>query len=143
MKTNFQSRYKRPFSVTILLWLVLSLTAWNGLRLYSAVQWWSALLEFASPPGPWYIAISAGAWLGTSILLLWGMWQAKPWIRYALLGAGAGFTVWYWCDRLFFQAPRANWPFALGATVALLVVTAVCTWLPEVKIFFSKKHSGI
>ena len=54
---------KRPFSVTILLWLVLSLTVWSGLRLASAIQWWGTLLEFASPPGPLYIAISAGIWL--------------------------------------------------------------------------------
>lgn len=141
MQINFQSRDKRPFSVTILLWLVLSLTAWSGLRLYSAVRWWGALLEFASPPGPWYIAISAGAWLVTSILLLWGMWQAKAWIRYALFGAGAGFTVWYWCDRLFFQMPGVNWPFALLGTILLLIVLSVSVFAPGTKTFLSKREA--
>ena len=94
---------RRPFSVTILLWLVLSLTAWGGLRLVSAIQWWGTLLEFAAPSGPLYIALSGGVWLALSIVLLWGMWQATAWIRYALLGAGAGFTVWYWCDRSLLQ----------------------------------------
>jgi len=128
---------KRPFSVTILLWLVLSLTAWSGLRLASAILWWGALLEFASPPGPWYISISAGVGLVTGIGLLWGMWQAQPWIRAALIGAGAGFTLWYWCDRLVIQSLHANWPFALGATALLLVIVMICVAHPRTKEFFT------
>ena len=132
---------KRPFSVTILLWLVLSLTAWSGLRLYSAIQWWSVLLEFASQPGPWYIALSAGIWLFASLVLLWGMWQARAWIRYALLGAGAGFTVWYWCDRFLFQMPSANWPFTLLGFTLLMTVLSICVFLPGTNTFFSKREA--
>jgi hypothetical protein len=132
---------KRPFSVTILLWLVLSLTAWSGLRLYSAIQWWNVLLEFASRPGPWYIAISAGTWLIVSITLLWGMWQAKAWARYALLGAGAGLAVWYWGDRFLFQMSSVNWPFALLATILLLIILSVCVFVPGTKTFFSKREA--
>ena len=132
---------KRPFSVTILLWLVLSLTAWSGLRLYSAIAWWSPLLEFASPPSPWYIAISGGVWLVASIILLWGMWQAKAWIRYALLGCGAGYTVWYWCDRILLQTSNTNWPFALFVTVTLLIILIVCVFIPGTKTFLSKSEA--
>ncbi len=134
---------KRPPCVTILLWLVLSLTAWGGLRLWSAIQWRQSLQEFGMQSVASYIAASGGVWLLAGMSLLWGVWRGKAWARTGLVGAAAGFSVWYWCDRLFFQAPRANWPFALGATVALLVVTAACTWLPEARTFFSKKHSGI
>jgi hypothetical protein len=133
---------KRPFSVTILLWLVLSLTAWSGLRLYSSIQWWSTLFEFASPPGPWYIAISGGFWFIISVILLWGMWQAKAWIRQALFGAGAGFTAWYWCDRLIFQEPSANWPFMLIGTVLLLVLVMICVTHPRTKSFFTKRENN-
>jgi hypothetical protein len=132
---------KRPFSVTILLWLVLSLTAWSGLRLYSAIQWWSTLSEFTSPPGPLYIAVSGGIWLAASILLLWGMWQAKAWIRYALLGAGAALIIWYWCDRLLLQRFSGNWPFALLSTILLLIVLSVCMVVPSTKTFFSKREA--
>ena len=132
---------KRPFSVTILLWLVLSLTAWSGMRLASAILWWRTLIEFASSPGPLYIAISGGIWLMAGIGLLWGMWQAKAWIRYALLGAGAGFGVWYWCDRLLLQSARENWPFALGATVLLLILVMICVVHPRTKAFFTQRES--
>lgn len=128
---------RRPFSVTILLWLVLSLTAWSGLRLATAIQWWGRLFEFATPPGPVYIAASGGVWLAVGILLLWGMWQKKAWIRYALLGTGAGFTVWYWCDRLLLQSAHQNWPFATGATILLLVVVIVCIVHPHTTDFFT------
>ncbi len=132
---------KRPFSVTILLWLVLSLTAWSGLRLYSAVRWWSPLLEFASPPGPLYIALSGGIWLTTSIVLLWGMGQAKAWIRYGLFGTGAGFAAWYWCDRFLFQMSNPNWQFALLATALLVIVVSVCVFVPGTKTFFAKRDA--
>jgi hypothetical protein len=132
---------KRPLSVTILLWLVLSLTVWSGLRLYSAIQWWGTLFEFASSPGPWYITISGGIWLIVSILLLWGMWQAKAWIRFALLGAGAGFSVWYWSDRLLFQMSSANWLFVLLGNILLLIVLTVCVFVPSTNTFLSKREA--
>lgn len=132
---------KRPFCVTILLWLVLSLTVWSGLRLYTAIQWWSTLSEFASPPGPFYIAVSAGIWLLVSILLLLGMWQVKAWTRFALLGTGATLAAWYWSDRLLLQRPAENWPFALSATALLLIILSVCVFSPSTKTFFSKREA--
>ena len=132
---------KRPFSVTILLWLVLTLTAWSGLRLSTAILWWGTLLEFAESPGPLYIAVSAGVWLVVGIGLLWGMWQAKAWTRYTLIGVGAGFGIWYWCDRLLFQSARENWPFATGATVLLLIVVIVCIFHPSTKEFFTQREN--
>ena len=132
---------KRPFSVTIILWLVLSLTAWSGLRLATAILWRATLLEFAPSPGPAYIAISGAIWMTAGIGLFWGMWQAKAWIRSALLGTGAGFFVWYWCDRLLLQSPRSNWPFALVTTALLLILLSVCVFLPGTKTFFTKRES--
>lgn len=132
---------KRPFSVTILLWLVLSLTVWSGLRLVTTIQWWSTLHEFASPPGPLYISISAGIWLLISITLFWGMWQSKAWIRYALIGTGAGFTAWYWCDRYLFQTSSDNWLFALLVNILLFIVLFVCVFVPGTKTFLSKREA--
>lgn len=133
---------RRPFGVTILLWLVLSLTAWSVLRLYSAIQWWSLISEFASTPGPLYIALSGGFWLIVSVLLLWGMWQAKAWIRSALLGAGAALAAWYWGDRLLLQKPGMNWLFALMLTVFLLTILLICVFVPGTKTFFSKREAN-
>ncbi len=132
---------RRPFSVTILLWLVLSLTAWSGLRLVSAIQWWSTLAEFASPPGPWYIAASGGFWLAVGIVLLWGIWRAKSWVQYALLASGVALALWYWADRLLLQRPGANWPFALASTLLLLALFLVSLFVPGTKEFLSKREA--
>ena len=132
---------RRPFSVTILLWLVLSLTVWSGVRLYSAIHWWSTLAEFASPPGPLYIAATGGVWLIASMLLLWGVWQAKSWVRYALPGAGAALAVWNWSDRLLLQRPNVNWPFALAATFLLITVIIICVSVPGTLEFLSKREA--
>ena len=131
---------KRPFSVTILLWLVLCLTAWSGLRLATAFQWRQTLMEFASSPRLLYIAVSAGIWLIIGISLLWAMWQVKAWVRFALFWAGAAFGVWYWCDRLLLQTSRANWPFALGATVLILSLVIICVVHPRTKTFFTQRE---
>ncbi len=41
---------KPPFRVTLLLWLVLFLTAWNALRLWTALAWHNVLNEFSAQP---------------------------------------------------------------------------------------------
>jgi hypothetical protein len=69
------------------------------------------------------------------------MWQAKAWARYALLGAGAALTVWYWSDRLLLQRPNENLPFALVSTILLLIVLSVCVFVPGTKTFFSKREA--
>jgi len=132
---------KHPFSVTILVWLVLSLTVWSGLRLYSAIRWWNTLIEFAAQPGPWYIAISAGVWLIVGLVLLLGMWQANAWIRYALLGAGAIFTVWFWSDRFLFQTSNTNWLFALITNILLMIILSVCVFVSGTRAFLLKREA--
>jgi hypothetical protein len=136
-KQNDFISMKRPLSVTILLWLVLSLTAWSILRLVTAIQWWSILLASATPPGPLYIAISGGFWTLVSLVLLWGLLRARDWARIALVGTGAGFSVWYWSDRLLLQSLRENWPFSLGATLVLLIIVMICAAHPRTKAFLT------
>jgi hypothetical protein len=69
------------------------------------------------------------------------MWQARAWIRYALLGVGAAYIVWYWCDRLLFQMPGGNTVFVLLGTVFLLIILSVCVFVPGTKTFFSMREA--
>lgn len=133
---------KRPFSVTILLWLVLSLTVWSSLRLVAAIRWWDVLLDYMSGPGPFYLLASALFWSFLSLFLLWGLWQRKTWARFGVLAVGAGFAVWYWSDRLLFQLQRPNWPFSIGATIVLLVIVIVCVFIPSTQRYFAKERGS-
>lgn len=108
-------------SATPLLWLVLILTAWNGARLWTAIAWRSAVAQFAPVPGVTYIGVTGAVWFVTGILVMWSLWRGKAWARTLLITAAAGYTVWYWSDRLIFQLQRANWAFVLALNIILLV----------------------
>jgi hypothetical protein len=112
---------KPPFRVTLLLWLVLFLTAWNALRLWTAIAWHNVLNEFSTQPISTITAVSGAFWMVTGIILLWSIWQRKAWAAKLLLGASAGYTVWYWCERLIWQNPHPNWPFAVIVNLVLIV----------------------
>jgi hypothetical protein len=112
---------KFPFRVTLLYWLVLTLTAWNGLRLWTALAWQNTLTEFSASPTPVILAISGAFWVVTGIILLWSIWQRKAWAAILLVGVAAGYTVWYWGERLIWQNPQPNWLFAVIVNLALLI----------------------
>jgi hypothetical protein len=131
---------KRPFSVTLLLWLVLSLTAWGAVRLLAALRWWDVLNEFGARLGPLYFSVTGAVWIVTGIVLLWGMFSAKSWIYRATPVAISLWLVQYWLERLVFEAPRANLPFALIASLLLLVVTFLSAFNRRTKEFFIRSE---
>jgi hypothetical protein len=111
---------KLPFRVTLLLWLVLTLSAWNGLRLWTALTWHNIVDEFSGQPSSAIIAISGAVWMVTGFILIWGIWQNKTWAAKMLLGASAGYTFWYWSERLIWHTPHPNWLFAVIVNLGLL-----------------------
>ena len=112
---------KRSLRVTLLLWLVLCLSAWNGLRFWTALSWMNVLREFSARPDPTVTAASGAIWAVTGLILAWGIWQNKAWARKLLIVAAAGYTVWYWIGRLIWHEPRPNWPFAIAVNLFLLI----------------------
>jgi hypothetical protein len=112
---------KLSFRVTLLYCLVLTLTAWNGLRLWTALAWQNTLTEFSASPPPIILAISGAFWMVTGIILLWSIWQRKAWAATLLVGVAAGYPVWYWGERLIWQNPQPNWLFAVIVNLALLI----------------------
>ena len=112
---------KQPFRVTLLLWLVLILTTWNFIRFWTALAWREVLNEFSSQPTSAIITVSGAVWMFIGIFILWSMWQRKAWAAKMLLGAAAGYTVWYWSERLIWQTPHPNWLFAVIVNLGLLV----------------------
>ena len=111
---------KQPFRVTLLSGLVLILTIWNFIRVWTALAWRTVLNEFSSQPTSVIITVSGAIWMFMGMLMLWGIWQKKAWAAKLLLGASAGYTVWYWSERLIWQSPHPNWPFAVIVNLVLL-----------------------
>ena len=111
---------KLPFRATLLLWLVLITTAWNLIRVWTAVAWWNVLIEFSTHPAPWVIAMSGMIEALLGIILIYGVWQGRVWAGKFLIGVTAGYSLWYWIERLFWQSPRPNWVFAVILNLILI-----------------------
>src|SRR5512141_2255525 len=108
---------KRPFGVTLLLWLVLTLSAWGAVRLFAALRWWDVLSEFGARLSPLYLSIAGAGWVVVGAVLLWGLFGGKPWIRWAIPVSISLWLVAYWVERMFFESPRENLLFALMASI--------------------------
>jgi hypothetical protein len=113
---------KRPFAVTLTLWTVLILITWNLVRLWTSITWRGILAEFSVSLPPLVGAVIAGMWVLVGVILYSGLWQGKPWAGKMLFGAAAGYTVWYWGERVFFLHPQTNLWFAVITNLALLVL---------------------
>ena len=116
---------KQPLGVTLLVWLVLSLSAWGAVRLIGTLRWWKVLNEFGARLSPLYLSITGIGWIVVGSALLWGLFSGKRWI---LLAISMSIFLWileYWMERLFFESPRANGLFALLGSILLFVVTLI------------------
>jgi hypothetical protein len=133
---------KRPFSVTLLIWLVLSLSVWGVVRLLAALRWWDVLNEFGARLGPLYLSITGMGWVVVGGVLLWGLFSGKRWTPLAFLVSVCLWFMEYWVERIFFQSSRANFSFALIASILLLIVALVSTRNRQTRKFFirSEEH---
>ena len=131
---------RRPLCATILLWLVLSLTAWSSVRLATSLLWWSRLGAYTQLPVRIYLSVSALIWLGAGlavfILLLRGYRKALE----LAASAAIAFSAWYWTDRWFLSMPRANWGFSLAVTILFLICVILCTRHPGTRNFFLQRE---
>src|SRR5690349_18746134 len=133
---------KRPFSVTLLLWLVLSLSAWGGVRLLGALRWWKVLDEFGARLSPLYLFATGVAWIIVGIVLLWSLFSGKVWARLAIPVSIFVWIIEYWIERMFFESPRANFFFALIASILLSILTLAMAANQKTRKFFirSEEH---
>ena len=113
-------KMKRPLRITLLAVYSFFVACWNGLRVGSAIFYWKTLTEYGSYT--LYITISGGIWLVTGFLISWGLLARKVWAWFAAAITTVIYGIWYWFDRLVFQKPHANWPFAVGATILLTAI---------------------
>jgi hypothetical protein len=131
---------KRPFGVTLLLWLVLSLSAWGAVRLFAAFRWWNVLNEFGTHLSPLYLSITGAGWLIVGAMLLWSLFSAKAWARPAIPISIFLWVMEYWVERMFFESPRANFFFALSLSSLLFIATSVSAFNQKTKRFFIKSE---
>jgi len=131
---------KRPFGVTLLLWMVLILSAWGAVRFFAALRWWDVLYEFESSLSPLYLSITGAVWGMAGGVLFSSILRRKKWTLPAVI---ASFLIWlieYWVERLAFQTSRANLPFAMMCSILLITIAWIIVILPGAKSYFAKSE---
>jgi hypothetical protein len=130
------ARISPPIRISILAICLLWFTGLNGLRLGEAIYFWKTLEEYRL--SPFYISLSGGLWLIIGLMLVWGLWQRKAWGRIAVICGTAGYTFWYWFDRLVLQEPQANWPISLIANIILLLMIIYILFSRKTRLFYKR-----
>jgi len=109
---------KRPYGVTLLLYLVKILSVWGGIRFIATLRWWSALNEFEASLSPLYLSVTGAVWTLAGGILFWSLRIRKPWSATGILASMVVWQVELWIERVLFLSPVGNLPFAV--TVSLL-----------------------
>ena len=133
---------RRPFGVTLLLWMVLILSTWGVVRLLGALRGWDVLVEFDASLSPLYLSITGAGWGLAGGVLLYGILRRKKWVLPAVVTSLLVWLIEYWIERIFFQSARANMPFALTCSILVIIVAWILAILPGTKSFFaiSEEH---
>jgi hypothetical protein len=132
----------RPFGVTLLLSLVLMLSAWGATRVAAALRWWDVLVEFGSRLSPGYFAVTGLVWTIAGITLCWSIIARSGTTRRRLASAAGLWQAQWWIERVFFQSERSNLPFTLVASgVILLSVVVILLHASTIRYFsISEEH---
>jgi hypothetical protein len=132
---------KRPFGVTLLLWLVLMVIVWGAVRVSASLRGWEVLAEYGSSLGPLYFLVTGAGWSVAGGALLWSLFTARPWTRRAMPIFALVWLIEYWIERgIFFQASNPNLWFALLGSILMSGIVLVCTFHKSTQVFLTRSE---
>ena len=133
---------KRPFSVTLLSFLVLIITIVHLLRFVYAISWWRFLTTLQGNP-PLLIVFSGfiGTLLGTA--LFWGLWIGLPRARLAAKILIPLYVGWEWLEKLL-AVQRGNqfenWIFMAASSLVMIIFTYWTLSTSSANKYFGELH---
>lgn len=134
------ARRKRPFSVTLLTLLVLTITILHWIRFFMALSWWD-FLETLPRVSPLFLTLTGFIWGVAGLPLIWGLWLGLRWAPQATIMVSLLYSTYYWIDRIFvanFAVDRGRWPFLAGMTLLLLVFVLLTLTRSDSRYFFQR-----
>jgi hypothetical protein len=137
---NESTPRKKPFGVTLLLWMVLILITWGGVRFHATLRWWNVVEEFDSSLSPLYLSVTGAGWSVVGCVLLWSILTSKEKSPQAVLTSIMVWLIEYWAERMFFQTARANLVFALVSSAIMVIIVVVSALHKSTREFFKKKR---
>ena len=141
LNDSIQDR-KRPFSVTLLAGLVLSITIVHLVRFINALTWWSFLTTLPGKP-PLYLALTGLFGTLAGVVVFWGLWTGKHRAPLATRIIIVVYLGYQWLEQ--FLSVRAgnkfeNWPFATVATLIVLIFVFWTLSHSAAKAYFGEMH---
>ena len=139
---NLNQNRKRPFLVTLLALLVLSITIIYLVRLVNSITLWDFL---AALPGisPLYLVLTGLIVTLVGALLFWGLWSGNPRAPKAarlLTVVYLGYQWLEWIRSVRVGNEFENWPFAAGMTLFVLIFIFWTLSRSDAKTFFGEMH---
>lgn len=128
----------RPFSVTLLIILGLSIVSFYLVRLIQTLSQWTYLLTLRSYL-PVYLALSAVTWASIGLTVVWGLWKGRSWAPNAVRISYLAYLVYYWIDTLLVTDPAArgsNLAFIICLQIISLVFVFGILASPATKKYF-------
>jgi hypothetical protein len=122
---------RRPFSVTLLIILGLSIVGFNLVRLTQTLSQWTFLNALRSYL-PAYLALTAIAWGSIGLTIVWGLWTGKHWAPNVVRIGYVIFLIYYWLDTLLVTNPAGR-----GSNQALIICLQIISLVFVFGIFAS------
>jgi len=120
---------------------VLSLTTWNGLRLYEIIVNWEILRKYNSQPGPLYMSVVSLIWLLIGPVVIIGLLKRfSNWLIIIKL-VTFSYTIWYWFDRLLFQKTQISNLLPLVMTVFMLLFVSILLNHRHTQYYFKQRET--
>jgi hypothetical protein len=116
-------KQSRPFGVTLLALLVLSLAVLKLIRLALGLQSWEFLSELL-PINLIYLVLSGLVWSVVGVILAAALWLGASWAPRFTRLAALVYTIYYWVEFVFLVeigGRQQNWVYLLFVNVVLLV----------------------
>jgi hypothetical protein len=139
---NLLQNRKRPFLVTLLALLVLSITIIYLVRLINSITLWNFL---AALPGisPLYLALTGLILTLVGALLFFGLWTGNPRAPRATRVLTVAYLSYQWLEWI--QSVRVgnefeNWPFAAGMTLSVIIFIFWTLSRSDAKTFFGDMY---
>lgn len=134
---------KRPFAVTSLVALVLTITATQLMRAWATVSNFVFYSEQLGNGLSIFLTLSGLGWGVLGLSLGFGVWRGRAWALRAARWGFIAFATFGWLDRLVLQASgpqTVNWLFQLVVTIVMLAAVLALSALPQTQDFFGEKH---
>jgi hypothetical protein len=134
---------KRPWPVTLLAVLGLTLVAIHLTRFAAALHQWDYLSSLPLSTSPAYLAATGFFWGLVGIPVVYGLWRGPSWAPNVTVGFGLFYSLHFWLEQGFIMINpyrKTNWSFLAYFTIVCLAFMFITLSHPKVRKYFGEKN---